>query len=55
MRALTFRHSYPREAFGRIGGFVSARAFVSRAAPTRLEEVAEPVAPADGWVSATRR
>ena len=50
MKSPEFRHSYPREAFGRIGGFLDPRAFVSRAAPTRLEEVAEPVPPAEGWV-----
>ena len=50
MKGLVFRHSLPREAAGRIGGWLSPRTFVSAVAPTRLEEVAEPVAPAGDWV-----
>ncbi len=50
MKGLVFRHNLAREAAGRIGGYLSPRTFVSRVAPTRLEEVAEPVPPAAGWV-----
>jgi len=50
VKGLVFRHSFVREAAGRVGGWIDPRAFVGRAAPTRLEEVAEPVAPGAGWV-----
>ena len=50
MKALVFRHSLAREAASAIGGRVDRRAFVSRFAPARLEDVAEPPLPAVGWV-----
>ena len=50
MKALVFRHSLAREAASAIGGRVDRRAFVSRFAPTRIEDVAEPPLPAAGWV-----
>ena len=42
MKGLVFRHSFAREAAGRIGGWVDARALVSGVSPTRMQEVAEP-------------
>jgi threonine dehydrogenase-like Zn-dependent dehydrogenase len=50
VKALVFRHSLPREAAATIGGRLTRRAYVSRLAPTRLEEVAELPLPADDWV-----
>jgi threonine dehydrogenase-like Zn-dependent dehydrogenase len=50
VKALVFRHSLTREAASAIGGRVDRRAFVSRFAPTRIEDVAEPPLPAAGWV-----
>ena len=50
MKALVFRHSLAREAASAIGGRVDQRAFVSRFAPVRIEDVAEPPLPAAGWV-----
>jgi hypothetical protein len=50
MKGLVFRHNLAREAAGRIGGWVDPRTFVSRVAPTRLEEVGEPRPPAPDWV-----
>ena len=46
MKALVFRHSLAREAAATIGGRLSRRAYVSRLAPTRLEDVAELPLPA---------
>ncbi|HEV8064579.1 MAG TPA: alcohol dehydrogenase catalytic domain-containing protein, partial [Acidimicrobiales bacterium] len=39
-----------REAATFIGGLVDKRSFVSRLAPVRLEDIAEPVPPGPGWV-----
>jgi threonine dehydrogenase-like Zn-dependent dehydrogenase len=50
VKALVFRHSLAREAASAIGGRVDRRAFVSRFAPARIEDVAEPPLPAAGWV-----
>lgn len=50
MKALMFRHNLAREAAATIGGRVDPRAFVGRFAPVALEDVPEPVAPADDWV-----
>ncbi len=50
MKALVFRHSLAREAASAIGGRVDRRAFVSRLAPVRLEDVAELPLPAADWV-----
>ena len=50
MKALVFRHSLVREAAATIGGRVSRRAFVSRFAPARLEDVDELPLPAADWV-----
>lgn len=46
-----FRHSLAREAATTVGGRVDPRAFVGRLAPVRLEDVAEPLLPGDGWVT----
>lgn len=46
MKALVFRHSLAREAAPAIGGRVDRRAFVSRFAPVRLEDVEERPLPA---------
>ncbi len=50
MKALVFRHSLAREAASAVGGRVDRRAFVSRLAPVRLEDVAELPLPAADWV-----
>ncbi len=50
MKALVFRHSLAREAAATIGGRLSRRAYVSRLAPTRLEDVAELPLPASDWI-----
>ena len=50
MKALVFRHNLAREAVSAIGGRVDRRAFVSRFAPVRLEEVDELPLPAQDWV-----
>jgi threonine dehydrogenase-like Zn-dependent dehydrogenase len=50
VKALVFRHSLAREAASAIGGRVDRRAFVSRFAPVRLEDVAEMPLPAPDWV-----
>ena len=50
MKALVFRHSLAREAAAAIGGRVDPRAFVSRFAPVRLEDVDELPLPARDWV-----
>ncbi len=53
VKALVFRHSLAREAAATVGGRVSRRAFVSRLAPVRLADVAEPPLPAPDWVRVT--
>jgi threonine dehydrogenase-like Zn-dependent dehydrogenase len=50
VRALVFRHSLAREAASAIGGRVDRRAFVSRFAPVRIEDVDELPLPAPDWV-----
>ena len=50
VKALVFRHSLAREAASTIGGRVSRRAFVSRVAPVRIENVEEQPLPAGDWV-----
>ncbi len=50
MKALVFRHNLSREAAATIGGRVDRRAFVSRLAPVRLEDVTEPPLPGQDWV-----
>ena len=50
MKALVFRHSLAREAASTIGGRVDRRAFVSRFAPVRIEDIDELPLPAEGWV-----
>ena len=50
MKALVFRHSLAREAASAIGGRVDRRAFVSRFAPVRIEDVEEQPLPAEDWV-----
>ena len=50
MKALVFRHNLAREAASAIGGRVDRRAFVSRFAPVRLEEVSELPLPGGDWV-----
>ena len=50
MKALVFRHSLPREAASAIGGRVDRRAFVSRVAPVRLEDIEELPLPSPDWV-----
>jgi threonine dehydrogenase-like Zn-dependent dehydrogenase len=50
MKALVFRHSLAREAASAVGGRLDQRAFVSRFAPVRIEEVEELPLPADDWV-----
>ena len=50
MKALVFRHSLAREAASVIGGRVDQRAFVSRFAPVRIEDVEEQPLPTGDWV-----
>jgi len=50
VKALVFRHSLAREAASTIGGRVDRRAFVSRFAPVRIEDVEEQPLPAADWV-----
>jgi threonine dehydrogenase-like Zn-dependent dehydrogenase len=50
VKALVFRHSLAREAASAIGGRVDRRAFVSRFAPVRIEDVPELPLPAADWV-----
>jgi len=50
VKALVFQHSLAREAASAIGGRVDRRAFVSRIAPVRLEEIDELPLPAKDWV-----
>jgi threonine dehydrogenase-like Zn-dependent dehydrogenase len=50
VRALVFRHSLAREAASALGGRVDPRAFVSRFAPARIEDVDELPLPAPDWV-----
>jgi threonine dehydrogenase-like Zn-dependent dehydrogenase len=50
VKALVFRHDLAREAASALGGRVSRRAFVSRFAPARLEDIDEPPLPAADWV-----
>ncbi|HUB39407.1 MAG TPA: zinc-binding dehydrogenase [Streptosporangiaceae bacterium] len=50
MKALVFRHNLAREAASTIAGRVDQRAFVSRMAPARIEDVPELPLPAEDWV-----
>jgi len=50
VKALVFKHSLAREAAAAVGGRVDRRAFVSRLAPVRLEDIEELPLPADDWV-----
>jgi threonine dehydrogenase-like Zn-dependent dehydrogenase len=50
VKALVFRHNLAREAASAIGGRVDRRAFVSRFAPVRIEDVEEQPLPARDWV-----
>ncbi len=50
MKALVFRHSLAREAAATIAGRVDRRAFVSRFAPVRVEDIDELPLPARDWV-----
>jgi threonine dehydrogenase-like Zn-dependent dehydrogenase len=50
VKALVFRHNLAREAASAIGGRVDPRAFVSRFAPVRVEDVEELPLPAGDWV-----
>jgi len=50
MKALVFRHNLAREAASAIGGRVDRRAFVSRLAPVRIEDIDEQPLPGRDWV-----
>jgi len=50
VKALVFRHNLAREAASTIGGRIDQRAFVSRLAPVRIEDVAELPLPGADWV-----
>ena len=50
MKALVFRHSLAREAASTICGRIDRRAFVSRFAPVRIEDMDELPLPAEDWV-----
>jgi threonine dehydrogenase-like Zn-dependent dehydrogenase len=50
MKALVFRHNFAREAVAKVRSALGHRAYVAPPAPTRLEDVPEPVPPAPDWV-----
>jgi threonine dehydrogenase-like Zn-dependent dehydrogenase len=50
VKALVFRHSLAREAAAAVGGRLDQRAFVSRLAPVRLEDIDELPMPGADWV-----
>jgi threonine dehydrogenase-like Zn-dependent dehydrogenase len=50
VKALVFQHNLAREAASTIGGRIDRRAFVSRFAPVRIEDIDELPLPADDWV-----
>jgi threonine dehydrogenase-like Zn-dependent dehydrogenase len=50
VKALVFRHNLAREAASTIGGRIDQRAFVSRVAPVRIEDVEELPLPGADWV-----
>ena len=50
MKALVFRHNLAREAASASGGRVDRRAFASRFAPVRIEDISELPLPAADWV-----
>jgi threonine dehydrogenase-like Zn-dependent dehydrogenase len=50
VKALVFRHNLAREAAATIGGRVDQRAFVSRLAPVRIEDIDELPLPGPDWV-----
>jgi threonine dehydrogenase-like Zn-dependent dehydrogenase len=50
VKALVFRHNFAREAVAKVRSALGHRAFVAPPAPTRLEDVPEPVPPAPDWV-----
>jgi threonine dehydrogenase-like Zn-dependent dehydrogenase len=50
VKALVFRHNLAREAASAIGGRVDRRAYVSRFAPVRIEDVDDLPLPAPDWV-----
>jgi threonine dehydrogenase-like Zn-dependent dehydrogenase len=50
VKALVFRHNLAREAASAVGGRVDRRAFVSRLAPVRIEDVEDLPLPAADWV-----
>lgn len=53
MKALVFRHNLAREAASTVGGRFDRRAFVSRLAPVRIEDIDDLPLPADDWVRVT--
>lgn len=55
MKALVFRHSLGREAIATVSGRVDRRAFVSRFAPVRIEDVEELPLPGPDWVRVKTR
>jgi threonine dehydrogenase-like Zn-dependent dehydrogenase len=50
MKALRFHYDLPRLAATKLLGAVSASAFIGPLAPVRLDDVDEPLLPADDWV-----
>jgi threonine dehydrogenase-like Zn-dependent dehydrogenase len=50
VKALVFRHNLAREAASTLGGHIDQRAFVSRFAPVRIEDIEEMPLPAADWV-----
>jgi threonine dehydrogenase-like Zn-dependent dehydrogenase len=50
MKALVFRHNLAREAAAKVMGTIDDRGYVARFAPVALEDVPEPVPPAEDWV-----
>jgi len=50
VKALVFRHNLARETASAVGGRVDQRAYVSRFAPVRIEDIEELPLPAKDWV-----
>jgi threonine dehydrogenase-like Zn-dependent dehydrogenase len=50
MQALIFRHSVPRQIITKLLSFASPSAFVGPTSPMQLEEIPDPMLPADDWL-----
>jgi len=50
MQALIFRHSVPRQIITKLLSYASPQALVGPTSPMQLEEIPDPVLPADDWL-----